>query len=78
MSQITYSNRPAFPDTITGKGLTQTHPGLTKREYIAAKVLAGLLASNQRYTGDQAAARAIEYTDSLLSKLQTSNNSNDK
>ena len=45
------------------------HKGLTKREYIAATALQGVLASDKDITADDAVLFAIACTDKLLEDL---------
>lgn len=62
---------PAFP---VSQSLIHTElNGLTKREYIAAALLSGLLASKKTRTSDKTFAKlareAIEHADELLRQL---------
>lgn len=82
-------NDPAFPtpdqrDPVTGEGIMQGSPGLTKRDYFAAAALTGLLASPNdsvyRYVIETAkttspapmvAGLAYELADALIAASKT-------
>lgn len=59
------NNIPAFP---TGTGVTPYNPGMTLRDYFAAKVLQGLIAdpSWNGLTTGSVAATAYEVADIML------------
>jgi hypothetical protein len=46
------------------------HPGLTKREYYAAKALQGLLASTSRGSYQLFAEKAVKMADHLIKALE--------
>ena len=54
---------PAFPSTMTDDTLHV--PGMTLRDYFAAKVV-GALARYEEYPPDRAAKCAYEYADAML------------
>lgn len=56
----------AFPCEVEFEDLTEKGLGLSKREYIAIKVLQGLTSAN---VGAIATKRAVEYADALLKEL---------
>lgn len=72
---------PAFPrltklETAISTFKADTEAGLTKREFIAAMCLQGILASNERSDDieskdliNKMAAKAIVFTDALLNHL---------
>lgn len=73
-------NTPAFPDParasskemIAGEFPGRFPTGLTKREYIAARIMQGISGSD-RYKGwefHEMADRAVKLTDAILSALE--------
>lgn len=65
-SSIDNANSPAYPHKLDVYGFK----GLTKREYVATKVLSGLLAEG-KYIDENVVEKAIELTDSLLIGLSS-------
>jgi hypothetical protein len=57
---------PAFP---TGTGVTPYNPGMTLRDYFAAKALQGILADSDCFW-DGAAPLAYQYADAMLKARQ--------
>lgn len=55
------------------------HPGLTKREYIAARAMQGMLAHPKTASEvyDAMAAESVKYADALLLALERTANSSD-
>lgn len=64
---------PAFPVRPESQ-IHSEFNGLTKREYVAAQLLSGLLASKKTgaKTFDKLAAEAIRHADELMRQLQVS------
>jgi hypothetical protein len=60
------SNQPAFPVT-EDHGVNSAFPGITIRDYFAAKALVGLI--HRRFPLD-AAQEAYEYADAMLKARQ--------
>ena len=56
-------NTPAFP---TGTGISPYNPGMTLRDYFAAKVLQGLLASGLDQPKFEFARKSYEMADEML------------
>lgn len=54
---------------LSDDGRKTWQDGLSKREYIAALALQGLLANKFRMTNDEAAKDALNYTDALIKEL---------
>jgi len=63
---VRIGSEPAFPTTFESDGCQITLNGLTKREYIAAKMMATIC---DRYETKAAASLAVHYADALLSAL---------
>ena len=63
-------NAPAYPcgQDVT-MGLWKPETGLTKREMFAAMAMQGILASDDRLSGN-VARWAVEYADELLKELE--------
>ena len=59
------NNPPAFP---TGTGVTPYNPGMTLRDYMAAKVLQGFCASptGMEWANNRLAAEAYDLADAML------------
>ncbi len=66
---MTNSNTPAFPTKLHD---TFEYVGLTKREYVASQIAAGLM-SNPEFLSDvkKCHRMAVELADSLLYELET-------
>lgn len=60
-----FPNQKAFPSTINGA----YNAGLTKREFIAALALQGILACPDKGSLEEAAQAAVMCADALLEKL---------
>ena len=74
------SDAPAYPHSVTHYGtntfgqsverVTETHSGLSKREYFAAMAMQGLLADSATETSvEVTAAMAVHQADALLAAL---------
>ena len=59
------SGAAAFPND----GSNPSHSGLTKREYFAIRMAAGLLSAGDKGT-NSVAGRAVRYADALIEVLQ--------
>lgn len=78
---MNYADQPAFPLTVgkhdtAGDLYYETFGGLTKREYIATKILAGLAANSQawqEWDWDKTVEMSITLTDHLIAELNYSN-----
>lgn len=73
-------NDPAFPtpdqrDPVTGEGIMQGSPGLSRRDYFAAAALTGLLAYPEAHlncgTAPDAARTAYELADAMIAASKT-------
>lgn len=81
---MNYADQPAFPDPMRGGEQTSFNQaphseptGLTKREYMATKILAGLAANPQawmEWDWDKMVARSVTIADNLLSQLNKPTN----
>lgn len=63
------ASEPAYPVLHSYEGVTDTSPGLTKRELIAAMCLQGLLAYGGEMNMPSGAIAAISHADALLTEL---------
>ena len=57
------NNPHAFP---TGTGVTPYNPGMTLRDYMAAKAMQGLISINSETPHDYVAIDAYSYADAML------------
>lgn len=63
MSTTTYTGGPAFP---TGTGVTPYNPGMTLRDYFAAKAMQGMLADPTFPDEMDIAGAAYEVADAMI------------
>jgi hypothetical protein len=67
-------NQPAYPEDYSftnrcGESIQRICPGLTKREYMAVHICAGLVAYFMKHDNEAAQARdAVDIADALLAK----------
>ena len=64
------NNPPAFP---TGTGVTPYNPGMTLRDYFAAKVMQGICASDpvSAMTNERIAKESYDLADAMLKARET-------
>jgi hypothetical protein len=57
------NNPPAFP---TGTGVTPYNPGMTLRDYMAAKAMQAIISNHDNTTLEFVSGTAYQYADAML------------
>ena len=57
------NNPPAFP---TGTGVTPYNPGMTLRDYMAAKAMQAIISNHDNTTLEFVSGKAYQYADAML------------